>query len=104
MRRSLRLFLVVSLLVGAVGLPLAWRSYLKWKTAEVKRLKEELARLWEDESHFEHYDDGSLTDWFSRVNGVEDRLERLTGKRPERPLVERTMPTHAPPFTRLRLP
>ena len=47
MKLPLRYFLVVSILLGAAAIPVGWRSYQKWKVAEVERLETERGELWD---------------------------------------------------------
>ena len=104
-RLSIRTFLVLCLLLGAVAIPVGWRSYQKWKAAEIERLEKELAEAWQEEpSDFLRvqttspfpgttswvYLPGSPPNpahvkWKQRIKTMEDRLEKLTGVRPEPP-------------------
>ena len=37
MKLPLRYFLIISILLGAVAIPVGWRLYQKWKAAEIER-------------------------------------------------------------------
>lgn len=43
MKLSLRYFLIISILLGAVAIPVGWRSYQNWKAREIERLEKEKA-------------------------------------------------------------
>lgn len=45
MKLSLRYFLLLSLVLGAIVLPLAWKGYAKWREKEIARLEKELSSL-----------------------------------------------------------
>ena len=97
-RFSIRVFLVLCLLLGAVGVPWGWRQYQARRAAEVQRLEKELA----DEYAKQPFDVSSSAygggaygpppsnapweKWVQRVEQLEDRLEKLTGVRPVRQL------------------
>ena len=95
MKLPLRYFLIISILLGAVAIPVGWRAYQKWKDqrlqAEVERLEEELteAMMLLKAGDFLTPSQEPLVSpaqqrLESRVTEIEDRLEKLTGVRPER--------------------
>ena len=45
MKLPLRYFLIISILLGAVAIPVGWRSYQKWRADKIERLEKELAEL-----------------------------------------------------------
>ena len=100
MRLPLRYFLLLTLLLGAVGVPWAWNTYQahlesRKRVAEIDQLKSQLKKEYKNmptqfgsrpllntrgqpliSTYFE---------WELRVDKLEDRLEQLTGERPQRP-------------------
>ena len=95
-RFSIRAFLLLCLLLGAVGVPWAWRTYQARRAAEIERLEKELSELLVNQPTLFPYidygrddrDDPVYLEYLERarrVEQIEDRLEKLTGKRPEPP-------------------
>ena len=100
-RLSIRLFLVLCLLMGAIGVPWGWKQYQAYRTAEkekveIKNLRKNLAAAYAEQPPKMNGfilrpppnpppRDVAYEEWDSRVKEMEDRLEQLTGKRPTRP-------------------
>ena len=103
MKLPLKYFLVLSLLLGAVALPLGYKYFKARREAEIERLTERLEELWiRYEQPHEPHDSNPLYGSFpldievgkyqrrqrrieQEAATIEARLEKLTGKKPERP-------------------
>ncbi len=101
MKLPLRYFLIISILLGAVAIPVGWRSYQKWKANEIERMEKELAaRCLELEAYLRE-NSGGLRSVDATppprlrepIERIEDSLEELTGVRPER--LRRLLEKHA---------
>lgn len=99
MKLPLKYFLLACLLLGAIGIPWAWRAYQARRAAEIQRFEKELRLLRENEPvgrFSDQYrfssgpvyvapDSNERKQWQQQVADLESRLEQLTGVRPVPP-------------------
>ena len=90
MRLNLRTFLIVSVFLGAVAIPVGYKSLQARREAEIERLATKLKKLWAEEPFDEMWDGNQVTSnpfyvaWERKVAKLESRLGKLTGRKPVR--------------------